>query len=265
MAVAALISLTHVLDNAQHPARRHRLHLDANRIQNLQEKVQFLQDFFEVHSQRKSQEMEDLARQITVVADDAEGIIDLHVVDQLRQGFQDESHHLAALSSFCEDVDKVIQKIDCITKELMMIKEEWGDDVQEQMPVPLVPASSSTGLIPPGGKNSTMVGFDERLLQIMDELTRDECNLQIFPIVGRGGIGKTTLARSAFDHPYIVNRFDIRIWFTISQKYSVREILLGHLTDGEKQEDSEETVAELLGQKLHKKLFGSIRRLMCLL
>ncbi|KAL0318552.1 UNVERIFIED_CONTAM: ToMV susceptible protein tm-2 [Sesamum angustifolium] len=210
-AYAALLSLTHVLDNAQQPARRHRLHLDANRIQNLQEKVQFLQDFFEVHSQRKSQEMEDLARQITVVADDAEGIIDLHVVDQLRQGFQDESHHLAALSSFCEDVDKVIQKIDCITKELMMIKEEWGDDVQEQMPVPLVPASSSTGLVPPGGKTSTMVGFDERLLQIMDELTRDESNLQIFPIVGMGGIGQK-LHKKLFGRKYLIVMDDV--WST---------------------------------------------------
>ncbi|KAL0356223.1 UNVERIFIED_CONTAM: Disease resistance RPP8-like protein 3 [Sesamum radiatum] len=253
-AYAALLSLTHLLDNVQHPARRHRLHLDANRIQNLQEKVQFLQDSFEVHSQRKSQEMEDLARKITVVADDAEDIIDLHVVDQLREGSQDESHHLAALSSFCEDIDKVIEKVDSITKELMLIKQDWGDDVQKQKLITSQPASSSTGL-PSNGKNRIMVGFDERLLQIMDELTRDGSNLEILPIVGMGGIGKTTLARNAFDHPYIVNHFDIRIWFTISQKYSVREILLEFLNDGEKQESGEETVAEL-GQKLHKKLFG---------
>ncbi|KAL0318550.1 UNVERIFIED_CONTAM: putative late blight resistance proteinR1A-4 [Sesamum angustifolium] len=253
-AYAALLSLTHFLDNVQHPARRHRLHLDANRIRSLQEKVGFLQDFFEVHSQRKSQEMEDLARQISVVADDAEDIIDLHVVDQLREGSQDESHHLAALSSFCEDIDKVIENIDSITKELMMIKEDWGDDVQKQKLITSRPTSSSIGL-PSNGKNSTMVGFDERLLQIMDELTRDGSNLQILPIVGMGGIGKTTLARSAFDHPYIVNHFDIRIWFTISQKYSLRELLLGFSNDGKEQESGEETVAEL-GEKLHKKLFG---------
>ncbi|KAL0441040.1 UNVERIFIED_CONTAM: putative late blight resistance proteinR1A-10 [Sesamum radiatum] len=185
-AYAALLSLTHFLDNVQHPARRHRLHLDENRIQSLQEKVGFLQDFFEVHSQRKSQEMEDLARQISVVADDAEDLIDLHVVDQLREGSQDESHHLAALSSFCEDIDKVTEKIDSITKELMMIKEDWGDDVHKQKLITSLPASSSTGL-PSNGKNSTMVGFDERLLQIMDELTRDGPNLQILPIVGMGG------------------------------------------------------------------------------
>ncbi|KAK4437303.1 putative disease resistance protein [Sesamum alatum] len=253
-AYAALLSLTHVLDNLQHPARLHLLHLDDNRIQRLQEKVGFLQDFFEVHSQRKSQEMEDLATQITVVADDAEDIIDLHVVDQLRQGSQDGSLHLGALSSFCQEIDKVIEKIDCITIELTVIKEKWGDEGQEQKSTPSLLASSSTGL-PSGGKNSTMVGFDERLLQIMDELTKDESNLQILPIVGMGGIGKTTLAKTVFDHPYIVKRFDVRMWSIISQEYSVREILLDFLNDGKKQESSEETVAEL-GERLHKKLFG---------
>ncbi|KAK4394724.1 putative disease resistance RPP13-like protein 3 [Sesamum angolense] len=212
-AYAASLSLADVLNNVQHPARRHLLRLDIDRIQRLQEKVQFLQDFLEVHSQRKSQELEDLGGQITVVADDVEYIIDLHVVYQLSQT---ESHHLQATpSSFCEDIDKVIIKIDAITKELMMIKEDWGNDVQEQKAIPLQPASSSTGL-PSTGKDSTVVGFDERLLHIIDELTKDESNLRILPIVGMGGIGL--------------------------------------LDDGKIQENNE-TLAKL-GERLHKKLFG---------
>ncbi|KAL0417130.1 UNVERIFIED_CONTAM: putative late blight resistance proteinR1C-3 [Sesamum latifolium] len=251
---AALLSLADVLNNVQHPARRHRLHLDVDRIQTLQEKVQFLQDFLEVHSQRKSQELEDLARQITVVADDVEDIINLHVVYQLHEESQNESHHLQATpSSFCEDIDKVITKIDSINKELMMIKEDWSSDIQEQKAVTLQPASSSTGL-PSTGKDSTMVGFDKCLLHIVDEFTKDESNLCILPIVGMGGIGKTTLAQHAFDHPYIVNHFDVRIWSTISQKYNVQEILQGLLNDGKIQENNE-TLARL-GERLHKKLFG---------
>ncbi|XP_011072173.1 putative late blight resistance protein homolog R1A-10 [Sesamum indicum] len=246
-AYAALLSLTHVLDNVQHPTRRHRLLVDINRIQILQEKVNFLRDFLEVHSQGKSQQVEDLARQIVVVADEAEDIIDSHVVDQLRDGSRDQSHATITTSSFCQDIDKVIEKIDLIKKDLMIVKEEWGD-VQEQKPVASASVRSSSS-----GKN-TMVGFDEHLLRIIDELTRDESNLQILPIVGMGGIGKTTLARNAFDHPYVVNRFDICIWFTISQVYNVREILLHYLNDG-KDEESNESLARL-GEKLHKKLFG---------
>ncbi|KAL0417126.1 UNVERIFIED_CONTAM: putative late blight resistance proteinR1A-10 [Sesamum latifolium] len=153
-AYAALLSLADVLINVQHPARRHRLHLDVDRIQSLQEKIQFLQGFLEVHSQKKKP----------------------------RIGRSGQANH-----------DKVITKIDSITEELMMIKEDWSSDIQEQKAVPLQPANSSTGL-PSTGKDSTMVGFDERLLHIIDELTKDESNLRILPIVGMGGIGEITEA-----------------------------------------------------------------------
>ncbi|KAL0356105.1 UNVERIFIED_CONTAM: Disease resistance protein RPM1 [Sesamum radiatum] len=183
-AYASLVSLSDVLDNVQHPARRHRLHLDKEQIHSLQQKVHFLQDFLELHSQRMSPEMEDLARQLAVVADEADDIIDFHVVNQLRETSQDKTHHMAALSSFCQDIDKIIKKIDSITEKLMMVREERVD-FQEQQPIVSVSVVSTA--LPSGDKN-TMVGFDELLLQIMDELTRDESNLQILPIVGMGGI-----------------------------------------------------------------------------
>ncbi|KAL0341492.1 UNVERIFIED_CONTAM: putative late blight resistance proteinR1B-14 [Sesamum calycinum] len=86
----------------------------------------------------------------------------------------------------------------------------------------------------------------------MDELTRDEPNLQILPLVGMGGTGKTTLARNIFDHPYVIQHFDKRIWFTISQDYSVHEILVRLLNDGSDLEVSEAK----LGERLYKSLFG---------
>ncbi|KAL0356118.1 UNVERIFIED_CONTAM: putative late blight resistance proteinR1A-10 [Sesamum radiatum] len=253
-AYASLVSLRHVLDNVQHPFRRLQLHLDADRIQSLQEKVEFLQGFLELHSQRISQEMEDLAKQLAVVADEADDIIDFHVVNRLRERSQDNSLHMVAPLSFCQDIDNIIGKLDSITKQLMMVKEEL-DDVQEQQPIVPVLGGSTA---PPSSDKNTMVGFDERLLQVVDELTREESNLQILPIVGMGGIGKTTLAQNAFGHPYIVDRFDIRIWFAISQQYNVREILLKYFLNGKKIKASIADELELteLGERLHKVLFG---------
>ncbi|KAL0440951.1 UNVERIFIED_CONTAM: putative late blight resistance proteinR1A-10 [Sesamum radiatum] len=183
-AYAALLSLSHVLENVQLPARRSRLHLDTQQLQSPQEKVEFLRDFLELHSQKRSQEMEDLGRQISIVADEAEDIIDFHVVYQLCEGSNDhKSDPVAALSSFCQDIDRVVEKIDSIMKGLMKMEEEWGY-VLEQKPVASLLPSSSTPLV--SGKN-TMLGFDEYLVQIMDELTRDDSDLRILPIVGMGG------------------------------------------------------------------------------
>ncbi|WMV42997.1 hypothetical protein MTR67_036382 [Solanum verrucosum] len=41
-----------------------------------------------------------------------------------------------------------------------------------------------------------------------------------------GGIGKTTLARKAYDHLKLRYHFDIRVWITISQEYGRRNVLL---------------------------------------
>ncbi|KAL0318448.1 UNVERIFIED_CONTAM: hypothetical protein Sangu_2001000 [Sesamum angustifolium] len=78
--------------------------------------------------------MEDLARQLAVVADEADDIIDFHVVNQLRERSQDKTRHMAALSSFCQDIEKIIKRIDSITEKLMMVKEERVD-IQEQQPI----------------------------------------------------------------------------------------------------------------------------------
>ncbi|KAL2226263.1 putative late blight resistance protein homolog R1A-10 [Sesamum indicum] len=253
-AYATLRSLSHVLTNLQHPARLHRLHVDTNRIQSLQETVQFLLDFLDAHSQRISEEIGVLGRQIADAAAEAEEVVDRHVVDQLRFRSEEESHCMAALSSFSQDIDKLTGQLDSLTKELTkVVKEEWAVDAQEEQCIVSVPVKSPE-VLPSSGKKTIMVGFDEDLEQILDKLTRDEPDLHILPIVGMGGIGKTTLAQNIFDHPYTVHYFPKRIWLTISQECSVRE-LLSSLLDNGKEQESNQTLAEL-GQRLYQSLFG---------
>ncbi|XP_011072172.1 putative late blight resistance protein homolog R1A-10 [Sesamum indicum] len=117
-----------------------------------------------------------------------------------------------------------------------MIKEEL-DDVQDQQPIVAVEPVGLTTL--PSSERNTTVGSDDVLVRVIDELTRGESNLQILPVVGMGGIGKTTLTQNAFDHPYIANSFDLRIWFTISQEYRVRDILLKYFLNDEKNKEDD--------------------------
>ncbi|KAG8379029.1 hypothetical protein BUALT_Bualt07G0045700 [Buddleja alternifolia] len=399
MAVAAYASVTsllHVLDNIQHPVRRRRRLLpNTKQIETLQEKVHFLQEFLEDHSQGERDHINYLGRQIAEVADEAEDIIDSHVEDQLRERYEEETdehetdedmgrlsllfsqmnigadhvadHQLhggysesridiAISSSFCQDIDKVIEKIDSIKNKVdyyVMTVGEWGGfhvglsntdsrqrrrtdgkkkyckrhlnrggrnhstqpphstnntnlrspipssmsasanvvvggvsnnlvsandhlsgihniiinrslvdkespkdkqtySVLEQNPTVSVRVGSST--LPSLGKITRVVRFDDHLVRIMELLTTDQPNLQIIPIVGMGGIGKTTLARIVFENKYIVEKFDKRVWFKISQKYSMRDILLGILQVIGVPHESE-TLAEL-GERLHKYLFG---------
>ncbi|EYU21837.1 hypothetical protein MIMGU_mgv1a021514mg [Erythranthe guttata] len=106
-------------------------------------------------------------------------------------------------------------------------------------------------------KQETMVGFDELLIEVMDKLIGQHSNLCIIPIVGMGGIGKTTLARNAYVK--FMKHFDIRAWVTVSQNYNVREILIEILLCINKV-DSRETLSAKnegeLGVKVHQSLWG---------
>lgn len=67
------------------------------------------------------------------------------------------------------------------------------------------------------------------MIKITEQLRGNASNLHIIPIVGMGGIGKTTLARSVYEDPQIKLHFHVRAWTTISQKFDGRYVLLNIL------------------------------------
>ncbi|XP_057801598.1 putative late blight resistance protein homolog R1B-16 [Salvia miltiorrhiza] len=78
-------------------------------------------------------------------------------------------------------------------------------------------------------KDDDVVGFEEDVKVIKNRLCKGSFRLQVIPIVGTGGIGKTTLAKILYNDSLIRKKFSICGWVTISQDHSVERIVLNLL------------------------------------
>ncbi|XP_057802166.1 putative late blight resistance protein homolog R1B-17 [Salvia miltiorrhiza] len=166
------------------------------------------------------------------------------------------SHWIAELSriKFIFQLRRARDRMDSITGEVVEIKN--GIVIKDAQPDDIVGASSSSPRVPEAGKIN-MVGLDEDLLEIKAWLCGDSRQLQILPITGMGGIGKTTLARNAYDDPLIMEHFHIRAWVTVSQDYSEGRIL-SDLLDCLKEFDKEwknEEISRKSNSKMAEKIY----------
>ncbi|KAL5718985.1 hypothetical protein ACHQM5_011829 [Ranunculus cassubicifolius] len=65
----------------------------------------------------------------------------------------------------------------------------------------------------------------EKLIDILLSNANSECNLQVYPIVGIGGLGKTTLAQVIYNEERIAETFNTRIWVCVSEDFSVKRLI----------------------------------------
>ncbi|KAL7152834.1 hypothetical protein ABFS83_04G124900 [Erythranthe nasuta] len=265
-AYAALVSLTHTIDQILNPPPHHQfINFDRDRINCLRKKADFLIDYFLENNSNTGgdhKEIEDLETRIRFAAEGAEYIIEDNVMNQILAAGSEVDRSVETSTSnnlLSEGVRTTIQEFHTIEEELVKIKKY----VQAKISITTEATSSSRALLPIG--ENTMVGFDDHLIQIMGALSTDESNIRVISIVGMGGIGKTTLATHVYNKPFIVQHFHVCAWFTVSQEYTEKEILLGLLrqinnTNRDEQEtgdgDDDYDDDDQLGNKLHKTLFG---------
>ncbi|KAI4353300.1 hypothetical protein L6164_002259 [Bauhinia variegata] len=99
---------------------------------------------------------------------------------------------------------------------------------------------------------SQVYGRDVDKKKIIDFLIGDAFNLKdlsIYPIVGIGGLGKTTLAQLVFNDDKISDHFELKIWVCVSKDFSLKALLkavVGHAYADMNLESLQRRVQEML-------------------
>ncbi|XP_047978100.1 putative late blight resistance protein homolog R1A-10 isoform X1 [Salvia hispanica] len=253
-AYAALISVNHILDQLRlHP--RPPISIHTQHAQSLTRIISSLLNFLEGYTPRvdHSDEADELECRIADAAHAAEDVIEGYIVDRIlaRSESSSDGEEISCIE-FGRNLERVIGEMDLIEKEAMLVKEKGGNQGQLRR-LSSVPAGS--------GRDVAMIGVDEILVKLMDTLISDKSGRQTISITGMGGIGKTTLARSIYENQIVEHHFDILAWVTVSQEYTMEDLLLQlflclRKSQGMSRESLSEMSEDELGEILYKSLCG---------
>ncbi|KAI3700681.1 hypothetical protein L2E82_45318 [Cichorium intybus] len=110
-----------------------------------------------------------------------------------------------------------------------------------------------SGIVGRKGEKKALV---QQLLGGKDESCNQ--NFSVVPIVGMGGVGKTTLARLLYDEKEVKDHFEVRAWVCVSDEFDITNIskIIYQSVTGESKEFADlNLLQEALKEKLMKKLF----------
>ncbi|CAI9114451.1 OLC1v1015177C1 [Oldenlandia corymbosa var. corymbosa] len=167
--------------------------------------------------------------------------------------FSHDHHSVAFRLRMASKVQDIIAKLKGISREAAEFQ------LQER----LMHSQLLTALSEPSTNRETnsfvapdFVGRNDDVSAIVDMLlsSTNHVVVSVLPIIGMGGLGKTTLVKQVFNHERIESHFNKRIWVCVSdQEFDGKKVLrlmLKQLGESVQPEESEEVMVQNIRRKM---------------
>ncbi|KAH0777883.1 hypothetical protein KY290_009294 [Solanum tuberosum] len=103
------------------------------------------------------------------------------------------------------------------------LKENFGSTKQETR-------TPSTSLVDDSDIFGRHMEIEDLIVRLLSEDANGK-NLDVVPIVGMGGVGKTTLAKAVYNDEKVKDHFGLKAWFCVSEAYDAFRITKGLLQE----------------------------------
>jgi hypothetical protein len=158
------------------------------------------------------------------------------------------------LSNFVKETEpKIVELLDKLEflakqKDVLGLKEGVGGESSKRLP--------TTSLV----EETDIFGRDDDKEKIISLLISDDAidnkNLCVIPIVGMGGIGKTTLAKLIYKDQRVKEHFDLQAWVCVSDEFDVLKVTKTILEEIGSSTNVDSNNLNLLQVRLQDKLKG---------
>ncbi|XP_049387932.1 putative disease resistance RPP13-like protein 1 [Solanum stenotomum] len=189
------------------------------------------------NKQASNPSVSDWLNELRDAVDSAENLIEEVNYEALRLKVEGQNQNLAEVSdlNLClsdyffrninDKLEETIETLEVLEKQIgrLGLKDHFSSPKQETR-------TPSTSLV----DDSDIFGRQNDIEELVDRLLSEDASgkkLTVVPIVGMGGLGKTTLAKAVYNDERVEKHFVLKAWFCVSEAYDAFRITKGLLQE----------------------------------
>ncbi|KAK4724905.1 hypothetical protein R3W88_027684 [Solanum pinnatisectum] len=207
--------------------------------------------------------VEEWLKMLERVAEDAKNVFDEFRYESLKaQVMNNRTKLMEKVNNFCSHTAfkyKMSRKIKSINEDLRDINQLANNLGLQSLMVPsrqMLPIQETDSIV----VASDVIGRDKDAAEIKEKILnmRKEVVLCTIPIVGMGGLGKTTLAKRIFNDQHIKQQFKKRVWLCLPEMVETKsflELILKSLTERKVEVQSRDIIVKTLQDALGEKKY----------